>query len=52
MKQPGPLTETQAKELRAFRAEAESMLVGVVEEMPDDVFGQGGPDVRVKASPR
>jgi hypothetical protein len=51
-KRQGPLTEGQTKELGTFRAETESVLAGVVEEMPDDVFDRGGRDVRINASPR
>ncbi len=39
MSHPGPLAGDQAKELAAFRAEAESVLAGPAGELPDDVFG-------------
>ncbi|MGZ3487271.1 MAG: tetratricopeptide repeat protein, partial [Isosphaeraceae bacterium] len=38
MGHPGPLAADQAKELAAFRAEAESVLAGPTGELPDDVF--------------
>jgi len=38
MSHPGPLTGDQAKELAAFRAEAEAVLAGPMGELPDDVF--------------
>jgi hypothetical protein len=38
MGHPGPLTADQAKELAAFRAEAEAVLAGSLGELPDDVF--------------
>jgi len=38
MGHPGRLTGDQAKELAAFRAEAESVLAGPTGELPDDVF--------------
>ena len=36
------LRDAQAKELAAFRAEAEAVLAGPVGELPDDVFARPG----------
>jgi len=38
MGHPGPLSADQAKELAAFRAEAEAVLAGSHGELPEDVF--------------
>jgi tetratricopeptide (TPR) repeat protein len=48
----GPLPAVQAKELAAVRAEAESVLAGPAEELPDDVFAGSASGAKGETAPR
>ena len=47
---PGALSGEQAKDLTAFRAEAESVLAGPAGELPDDVFAGSASGMKGEAS--
>ena len=50
--EPSQRPAAEAGELKAFLDEAESVLADISHDLPDDVFGSPGPDVRTRAHRR